>query len=91
MKIRKGFVLREIADTIVVVPTGELINEMKGMIHLNITGKFIWELLEKEDLTIEEIANRLMKEYGAEFDRERAMQSTEKFVQKLKDANVLEI
>ena len=34
------FVLREIADTIVVVPTGVLLNEFKGVMNLNETGKF---------------------------------------------------
>ncbi len=89
MRIRKGLVLREIADTIVVVPTGNLIKEINGTIQLNETGKFIWQLLEKEDLSMEEIANQLIEKY--KFDQERAIYSTEKFIQKLKDAKVLEI
>ena len=87
MKIRKGFVLREIADSIVVVPTGELMKEFKEMINLNSTGKFIWELLQ-EDMTVEQIADKLMEKYG--IDREKAMQGAQNFAKKLKDANVLE-
>lgn len=87
MKIRKGFVLREIADSIVVVPTGDLMKEFKGMINLNATGKFIWELLQ-EEMTIDQVADKLMERYG--IDQEKAKQGAENFVKKLKEANVLE-
>lgn len=87
MKIRKGFVLREIADSIVVVPTGELVSEFKGMITLNSTGKFIWELL-KEDNTIEEIAQKLIEKYN--IDKDKAKMDAEKFVQTLRDAKIIE-
>ena len=87
MRVKKGFVLREIADTIVVVPTGDLLEEFKGLINLNSTGKFIWELLQK-DITLEEIADKFAEEYKV--DKDRAMKNTEKFVQSLKDANIIE-
>lgn len=87
MKIKEGFVLREIADSIVVVPTGNLVNEFKGMINLNRTGKFIWELL-KEDTTIEIITKKLVETY--KIDEEKAKADTEKFVQKLRDAKIIE-
>ena len=87
MKIRKGFVLREIADSIVVVPTGDLMKEFKGMINLNATGKFIWELLQ-EEMTIDQVADKLMERYG--IDQEKAKQGAENFAKKLKEANVLE-
>ncbi len=88
MKIKKGFVLREIADTIVVVPTGVLLNEFKGVMNLNETGKFIWELLQENDMTVEEIANKLVEVYGLEKDK--ALESTVKFIEKLKNVNVFE-
>lgn len=87
MKIRKGFVVREIADSIVVVPTGELVSEFKGMITLNKTGKFIWELL-KEDITIEEITQKLIEKYN--IDTNKAKSDVEKFVQTLRDAKIIE-
>lgn len=87
MKIREGFVLREIADTIIVVPTGELVKELRLTIELNKTGKFMWELL-KEDISIEEIANKLVEEYG--IDKEKAIDNAQKFTQKLKQAKIIE-
>lgn len=87
MKVKNGFILREIADSIVVVPTGELVKDFEGMIHLNSTGKFIWELL-NVDITIEEIANKLVEQYKIDFDR--AKKSAENFITKLREANLIE-
>ena len=56
MKIKEGFVTRKIADTIVAVPTGELVNEFQGMIKLTDSAKFVWDLLQ-QDTTMDEIAN----------------------------------
>ena len=87
MKIRDGFVLREVADQIVVVPTGQLVNEFQVMITLNSTGKFIWELL-KEDITFEQIVIKLVEKY--KIDEIKAKQDAEIFIEKLKTTNILE-
>ena len=47
MRIRDGFVVREIMGSIMAVPTGVMV-EKYSIINLNETGRFIWELLEKE-------------------------------------------
>lgn len=88
MKIKKGFVLRKVADSIVVVPTTDLMKEFNAIIHLNDAGKFIWELLEKQDLELYEIAEKLREEYQIEEDRAKV--DAEKFVAQLKSANLLE-
>ena len=87
MKIKDGFVLREIADTIVAVPTGDLVNEFEGIIDLNSTGKFIWELLEN-DISIEEVINKLMEKYNV--DEDSARKNAEKFIDNLRKANIIE-
>ena len=45
MKLKKGFVIREVAGETLVVATGEASKSFHGMIKLNETGKFIWERL----------------------------------------------
>ena len=87
MKIKEGFILREIADTIVAVPTGELVNEFQGMIKLTNSAKFVWELLQ-EDTTIDEIADKLSKKYN--IDINKAKEDTEKFINNLKESNLIE-
>lgn len=87
MKIKEGFVLREIAGTIVAVPTGELVNEFQGMINLTSSAKFVWELLQN-DITIEEVSDKLSKKY--EIDIQKAKQDVEKFVNYLRTSNLIE-
>lgn len=87
MKIKDGFVLREIADTIVAVPTGELVNEFQGMINLTNSAKFVWELLQ-EDTNIDEIADKLSKKYN--IDINKAKEDAEKFINNLKESNLIE-
>lgn len=88
MKIKKEFVVREVADNIVMVPTGKLMNEYSKMFKLNGIGKFIAELLQKNDMEIEEIVQKILEKY--EVDEERATQDTKKFIKELQENGVLE-
>lgn len=47
MKLKDGFILREVAGQIVVLPTGEEL-DLNMMITLNETGAFLWKQLENE-------------------------------------------
>lgn len=87
MKIKEGFVTREIADSIVAVPTGELVNEFQGIIKLTESAKFVWDLLQ-EDTTMEKLIDALVQKY--ELNRDTAKADVEKFVNNLKSANIIE-
>jgi len=62
IKLKDGFILREIAGRIVVVPTGETL-DLNLMISLNSTGRFLWERLEK-GATAQELKDALMETYN---------------------------
>ncbi len=66
MKLKSGFILREVAGTCVVVPTGAEL-DFNGMITLNETGKTLWTCLENE--TDE---NALTAALLAEYDTDEA-------------------
>ena len=88
MKIKQGFILKEIADTFVVVPVGENMVDFSLMITINETGAFLWKCLET-DKTREELADDLMSEYeGA--TREEMLEDIDGFVALLKENNILE-
>lgn len=80
MKRSENFLLREVADTKVLVPVGEAMVNFPGMVTLNGTGAFIWELLEKEQ-TLQSLTEALMEHYAVE--REQAQADAEAFVNKL--------
>lgn len=87
MKIKEGFVTRKIADTIVAVPTGELVNQFQGMIKLTDSAKFVWDLLQ-QDTTMDKIANQYAKKYN--IDTNKARTDIQKFITHLKSANIIE-
>lgn len=63
MRVKEGFVLREVAGQAVVIATGEASRDFHGLIRLNETGCRIWRGLEA-GLEREAIAESL----AAEFD-----------------------
>lgn len=88
MKIKEGFMLRNVADNYIVVPVGKASLEFKGLINLNGVGAFIWECLEKET-TMEEVINKVVKEYN--IDNELATRDVNNFINKLVEAKLLDI
>ena len=87
MKIKDNFILRKVADSYVVVPVGRLTLNFNGIITLNETGAFLFELLQK-GAEREELIDRLLAEY--EVTPERAAADVDVFIEKVKASDVLE-
>jgi len=79
MKLKEGFVLREVAGSVVVVPTGDAL-DLNMMITLNDTGRFLWELLEK-GAEEEDLVKAMLAEYDV--DEQTAKAHTAAFCEKL--------
>mgnify|MGYP000037122102 CR=1 FL=1 len=47
MKIKDGYMLREVAGTPIAVAVGPAARGFNGMIRLNSSGAFLWRLLER--------------------------------------------
>ena len=80
MKRNPDYLMREVADTIVVVPVGAASQEFSGMITLNATGAFLWQLLEQAQ-TVDSLTAALVAEY--EVSEELARGDVERFLAKL--------
>lgn len=85
MKLKEGFILRNVAGQTVVLPSGDVLN-LNMMITLNDTGKFLWEHLER-GATSEELVAALLAEYDV--DEATAKTSVDRFVAKLNDNGFL--
>lgn len=86
MKIKEGFILRNVADATIVVPAGKATLDFNGMITLNETAAFLWHLLETD--TDEEA---MLKAMLAEFDVDEATAKVgiARFVAKLQNEGLL--
>ncbi len=87
MKIKDGFVLRDIAGDTVVIATGELSKTFHGMIKLNSTGKEIWQILSSGDVT-EEYIIEMAKRHDAK--PEEISEGVIAFISKIKEAGLFE-
>ena len=87
MKIRDGFVVRTVAGESVVIALKEVSKEFNGVIRLNETGRFLWDML-VNGADEESLVKALLSEYDVSEDIARADVSS--FVSKLKGANIVE-
>lgn len=77
MKIKEGYMLRDVAGNQVVVPMGREAADFNGMISLNDTGAFLWKLMERE-CTRDQLVKAILEEYDA--TEEQAEQGVDRFV-----------
>lgn len=87
MKIKEGFILRKIANSDMVVPIGNNIADFNGIITLNESAVFLWKrLLEGSEVLL--MAKALIEEY--DISSELAQADAKQFIEKLKQANIIE-
>ena len=86
MKIRENYVLSEVAGMTVVVPLGTE-TTFRNMIKLNDTGKYLWELLEKET-DYDALVSAMIQKYG--ISKELASSDLDAFLESLRTFGALE-
>ena len=88
MKIKKGFVLREMAGGVsVVVGVGEKANELKGYLTLNESGALIWKTLEK-GADLNGVVAKILQEYDV--SEELATKDASLVIEKLKEIGAID-
>lgn len=87
MKIKEGFLLREVAGNFVVIAVGEEAVDFNSIVTINEIGAFIWDRI-NEGKGEEEIADSIIGEYSV--DRDTALRDTRDFIGQLADAGIIE-
>ena len=86
MKIKEGFILREIAGSFIVVAVGDAVKSFNGVINLNQTGAMLWKALvsggDKEALV-----KVLLDNYDV--DEQIARKDVDAFIAKLEKASLI--
>lgn len=88
MQISKDYILKEVAGNIVVVPVGQKSVNFNAIVHLNSVGAFIFETLQNDDLTLEELIEKVCLEYDVE--HEVATKDVTTFCENLRKNNILD-
>ena len=86
MKRNPDFLQQDVAGTKVIVPTGAAVTSFPGMITVNDTGVYLWELLETEQ-TVDTLVDALLENY--EVEREQAKGDVESFLANLQSAGAV--
>lgn len=87
MKIKSGYIMREIAKSHVVVPTGDVALDFSGIMTLNEAGASLWRQLEA-GATEPELIAALLEDYDT--DENTAQEDVSEFIAKLKSADLFE-
>jgi hypothetical protein len=87
MKIKKDFILRKVSDSYIVVPVGEAVVDFSGMVNLNESGAMLFEALQK-GCEENDLVELLLSEYDV--DRATASADVKRFINKVKEADILE-
>ena len=88
MKIKEGFVLREVMGNNIVIAVGEASHSFRGMVQLNDTATLIWKLI-SEGKTQEQIVDALLEKYDT--TREILEADVEKSIRMLVDNGLVEL
>jgi hypothetical protein len=87
MKIKDGFILRNIAGEWVVVPTGERALRMQGAMILNEVASFIWRQLQSSIL-YEAVLDAIVRDY--DIARDDAKRDLDIFLRHLLEIDALD-
>lgn len=89
MKIKNGYVLREVAGNNIVVPVDGASVSFNGIMTFNDVGTFIWRMLESENgASRDEIISAVLGEYDA--DADAVAQDVDRFITKLQVQGLIE-
>ena len=86
MKRNPDFLLKDVAGKQVLVPVGKAAAAFPGMITVNNSGKFIWELLET-DKTFEEVVEAITHQYPVA--AETARKDAQVFIDRLRTVKAI--
>ena len=87
MKIKEGFMLRQIADTFIVIPLNERVIEFNGLMTLSQSGALLWDKL-GYDASLEELISLISNEYGV--SREVAETDVKEFISTISEKGLIE-
>ena len=88
MKIKDGFVLREMCGEYIVAAEGLQHINFNRLISLNYTAAYLWKELIGKEFTAQDMAQLLVDEY--QIDSDRALKDSENLCKSWSEAGIVE-
>ena len=87
MKIKDGFIMKNVAGSNVVLPLGERQEEVKGIITFNDVGADVFNMLDGTN-SVEAIVTKIAKDYDAPYETVEA--DVNKLIEKMRVHGLIE-
>ncbi len=87
MKIKDGYILKDVAGSKIVIATGEQKMNFNGIITFNDVGAIVFNMLDGTNST-GDIAAKIVEEYNAPYDVVK--NDVEKLIEKMRKHNLIE-
>lgn len=87
MKIKDGFIMKDVAGSKVVLPLGERQAEIRGIITFNDIGAEVFNMLDGTN-SVEEIIAKIVKDYDAPYETVKS--DVEKLIEKMRENGLVE-
>jgi hypothetical protein len=89
MKAKKGFNLREVCKSHIIVAEGEENIDFSNIISMNETSAYLWrKVQEMPSFTVEDMASLLMEEY--EVDEQTALADSQTLADKWRETGIID-
>lgn len=88
MKIKSDYILKTVAGCHTIVPTGQASLNFNKIMSLNDVGVFLFEKLQKKDMSEDELVEELVREYSIDIDT--ATKDIKSFISNLKNQGLIE-
>lgn len=88
MKIKNGYMLREVAGSSVVIPLSDETVKFNGVLTLSGSAAFLWHILEKGISDKSELVSALLGEYDT--DEKTAAADVDEFISSLSSKGLLD-
>ena len=86
MKVKDGYILRQVAGNSIVIAVGDEALNFNGIITINGAGTFLWKKL-TTGATRDELIAAMLDEYDV--DADTAAKDIDEFIKNLEDAKLL--
>lgn len=87
MKLKYNFVVRKVGDKAVAVAVGEDCANFNGMVKLNPTGEFVFNMLNSGDVSMADIVSAVVAKY--EVDEKTATEAVTAYIESLKNGGLI--
>jgi hypothetical protein len=87
MKIKDGYILKDVAGAKIVIATGEQKFNFNGVMTFNSVGADVFNMLDGTN-SVDDIVNKIAEDYGVSV--ERVATDVENLIKKMKEHNLLD-